>query len=176
MKKLRAAVIDTRIENEILKHCSKIHNQEAIKYRNEPDVMKLRAYPDKILTLESKGERVWVSSKHAQVLRTQFNLAEELRHVNLDMATSVLKRELPILKHKIMTLENEDVTSNVSYELDKLNDEKKKDRKACLIKVESWRYARMEEELTKQDKNEEMLRLEFNKLVRKNHTLKTQNT
>jgi hypothetical protein len=65
-----------------------------------------------------------VSDKHAQVPITLFNLAEELRHVDPDMATSVLKRELPILKHKIMTLENEDVTSNVSFELDKLNDEK----------------------------------------------------
>lgn len=56
----------------------------------------------------------------------------------------------------------DDIISNFTDELDKLDDERIQDSLAGLIKVEGWKYEAMKVELTNQDKNNEMLRLEYN--------------
>jgi hypothetical protein len=59
-----------------------------------------------------------MADKYAQVPIKLNTFAKELRHADPDLVTSVLKQELPALKHKIMKLDqNEDVTSNFSYNL-----------------------------------------------------------
>ena len=59
-----------------------------------------------------------MADKYAQVPIRLLTFARELRHADPDLVTSVLKQELPILKSKVMKLDqNDEVTSNFSFNL-----------------------------------------------------------
>jgi chaperonin cofactor prefoldin len=113
----------------------------------------------------------------AQVPIKLYGLAQEFKENNPQVVIRVLDQNLPMIRDRIGKLDvQDDLISNFSHELDKLDDEGYQDRQAGLIKVQCWKYERMKEELTRQDKNEEMLRLEYNKLERQYRRLKRQKT
>ena len=90
-----------------------------------------------------------------------YDLAQEFKENNPQVVIRVLDQNLPVIRDRIGQLDvQDDLISNFTEELDKLDDERYQDRKAGLIKVDGWTYERMKEELTNQDRCEEELRLE----------------
>lgn len=113
----------------------------------------------------------------AQVPIKLYDLAQEFKENNPQVVIRVLEQNLPMIRDRIGKLDvQDDLISNFSFELDKLDDEGYQDRMAGLIKVHATTYERMKEELTKQDASEEQLRLEFNQLERRYRKLRKQKT
>jgi hypothetical protein len=54
-------------QNEVLKHNNRGHKYWAKTYQNEAEALKLETFPDKILCEVSKGGKMWIADKHAQV-------------------------------------------------------------------------------------------------------------
>lgn len=106
-----------------------------------------------------------------------YNLAQEFKENNPQVVMRVLDQHLPMIRDRIGKLDVQDeLISNFSDELDKLDDEGYQDRKAGLIKVNATTYGLMKQELTMQDKHFEDLRLEYNQLERQYRKLRKQNT
>jgi hypothetical protein len=86
----KAAIKGKESHHEMLMHQNKLHRQEAKRYQNEADALKLKAFPDKILGEFSKGGRLWMADKYAKVPIMLQALATELRHADPDLVASVL--------------------------------------------------------------------------------------
>ena len=61
----KAAIKGIERQNEFLKHNNKIHKHWAKSYQFEADALKLEVFPDKLLSQDSKGGRLWMADKYA---------------------------------------------------------------------------------------------------------------
>ena len=145
--------------------------------QKELDILRLDRWQERVDNQPNPGAKKDQARECAQVPIKFYDLAQEFKENNPQVVIRVLEQNLPMIRDRIGKLDvQDDLISNFSFELDKLDDEGYQDRKAGLIKVSATTYERMKEELTKQDACEEELRLEYNQLERMYRKLKKQKT
>ncbi len=91
--------------------------------------------------------------------------AKELRDADPELVDSVLKKELPILKHKIMRLDQDDeVTSNFSYNLVLQDKAEQAFRDFGAHRMPEEEFEKMYEEIKKNKENLNLIIEDWNDL------------
>ena len=102
----------------------------------ELEILRLDRWEKKVENQPNPGAIRELGKEFAKVPIKLYNLAQEFKDNNPQVVIRVLDQNLPMIRDRIGKLDvQDDLISNFTDELSNLDDERRQDRKAGLIKV-----------------------------------------